>query len=499
MAIVEMPLILSYDTRNTLAYAAIAKDQRRVNCYYEITRPIIGQQAPDAALVRRPGVTDFGGAYGSSGQVPYLVCANPANTWATPTPWVFTKDSSNVIKVHDGSTSTTILTSADYVPRFVGVVNISGTDNVVLQLQNTASPEGAPSQRIYKSTTIATWTEITDADLTALKMRGQMEFMDGYAFIATGNGRIYQSEVNSLTSWVDTDYLTKGITHDTTQGLMKHKNQILIAGRETLEVYTNQGNATGSVLERVGFSTQRIGLAGTAGADGTLSGKTHYYATVGGLIFFAGRFGGNAPSINLIAYDGNRFEKVSRTYEDKILSSTEVYSVNRVPFMGKVGVAFQLTAPTATTQKALVFVPDVNDWFEWESTVFSVVNNGVHFLGSTTPTKLYHFPASNVYQDAGTSFDMIAQFRFPRTNDNRITMNECGFVADTLASNTLSVQFSDDDGATFGSANTIDLSEVKKRFKRCGTFRERLIRVTHSGSGEVRLHRFYADVEQAVL
>lgn len=490
----ELPLILSYDTRNSSAYAAIAKDQRRVNCYYEITRPIVGQQSPDAALVRRPGVTDFGATYGSSGQTQYLVCVNPSNTWTTPTPWVFTKDSGNAIKVHDGSTSTTILTSADYYPRFVGLINISGTDNVVLQLQNTASPEGAPSQRVFKSTTIGTWTEITDADFTALKIRGQAEFMDGYMFIASGNGRIYQSALNDLTSWVSTDFLTRSITHDVTQGLMKIKNQIIIAGRESCEVYTNQGNAAGSVLTRVGFNTQRIGLAGTAGADGTLAGKTHYYAQAGDFIFFAGRFGGGASSVNLVAYDGNRFEKVTRTYEDKILSSTEVYGVYRVPFMGKIGIAMLLTAPGAATQKALMFVPDVNDWFEWESTIFSCVTNGVHFLG-VDGTKLYHFPASNNYQDASTSFDMIAQFRIPRSNSNMITMNECGFVADTVANNTLSVSWSDDDGASFSTARTISLGSVRKRIHRCGTFRERLIKVTHSGSGEVRLHRFYADIE----
>lgn len=499
MPTVSLPLVLSYDTRATLAYAAIAKDQRRVNCYYELPRPMEGQPNVEAALVRRPGVTDFGSTYGSAGQTQYLTCPDPTSGWTTPAAWVFTKDASNVIKAHSASTSISILTSADYVPRFVDITNVNGTNTAVLQLQNTASPEGAPSQRVYYSSAIATWTEITDADFTALKLRGKMEFRDGYAFIADGNGRVYQPSINSLSAWNPVDYLTRGVTQDPTQGLAMMRGQIIIFGRETAQAFTNQGNATGSVLGRVPFAEHAVGLAGTAGADGTLTGKTHYYARLGNFIFLAGRYGGSAPSVNLLAYDGHNFVKISRTYEDKILSSTEVYSVNKISFMGKVGIAFQLTAPTVAAQKALVFFPDINDWFEWESSVFSVVNNGVHFLGTTDPQKLYHCPASNNYQDAGTSFSMIAQIRLPRRSNNRMWMSNYGVVADTVASNNLSVEFSDDDGASFSTARTIDLGAKLKRLHRGGMFRERLVRLTHTGSGEVRLHRFYYDAMEGAL
>ncbi len=323
--------------------------------------------------------------------------------------------------------------------------------------------------------------------------------MDGYVFVAAGNGRLYQSEINTVSSWLSTDYLTKGITQDVTQGLAKVKNQLLMFGRETVEVFTNQGNATGSVLSRVPFSTQRIGLSSVAGADGTLTGKTHYYTTLGNLIFFVGRFGGHATSSSLIAYDGNRFEKVSRTYEDKILSSTECYSVNKITFHGKVGVAIQLTAPTTASQKALVFFPDLNDWFEWESTVFSVVNNGVHYCGTTDPTKVYTFAQANDYYDAGVSFDCIQQFRIPRSNDNWVSMHSFGVVTDTVAASTLSTEFSDDDGATWSTARTIDLSATRKRLYRGGHFRQRLVRLKHSSNTGYRLHRFYIDIDQGKL
>lgn len=496
MARVDLSLLLSYDTRQTLAFAGLARDQQRKNAFYEIDRALASDNTPRASMVRRPGCTDFGGTYGASGQTPYLVCANPASGWVTPTPWVFTKDAANAIKVHDGSTSTTILTSADYYPRFVGTVNISGTDTVVLQCQNSASPEGAPSQRAFYASAIGSWTEITDSDFTSLKLRGQFVFMDGYTFVATGNGRLHQSAVNSLSGWEPADFLTKGITQDATQGLMSSRNQVLMLGRETAEVFTNQGNATGSVLTRSGYSTFRVGLASVAGADGSIAGKTQYYVAVGSMIFFLGRMGGGAASANLMAWDGQRFEKVSRTYEDKILSSTEAYSVNKIAFFGKIGIAIQLTAPGATTQRSLVFVPDVSDWFEWESTVFSVVNNGVHFLGATDPTKLYHFPRSNNYQDAGTAFDCILQFKMPASNDNRMQCDHFGVVADTVAGNSVYVSFCDTDDGTFGSEREISLASVRKRLYGCGQYQERMVKIRHTGSGELRMHGIYADLEE---
>lgn len=498
MPSVNFPLVVSYDTRASAAYAAVSRDQRRVNCYYEIARGAQGQPAQEAALVRRPGATDYGQAYGAAGQVPYLIATDPSTLWATPESWIIAKDASNNIAAHSKAASTTILTSADYVPRFVRQVNMDGTDYVILQCQNITTPEGPPSQRVFYSSTIGTWTEISDGDFTGLKLRGMMEFMDGFAFIATGDdGRLFQNNVNTLAAWSPADYLSKSITYDICQGLMQVRNQIIFAGRETLEVFTNQGNASGSVLSRIPYAVHRVGLAAPAGADGILSGKTHYYTQLGNLIFFPGRLGGAKESVNIFAYDGSSFSKISTTYEDKILSSTDIYGMYKLSILGKTGIAVQLTAPGAATHKALVFFPDIQDWFEWESTVFSTTNDGPHFLGVTTPTKVYHFPATNNWQDAGTSFDMTVQFRLPRQDDTRVTMNKAGVVGDTLSGQSLNVQFSDDDGVTWSTARAIDLGVETKNLRNCGTFRSRMVRLVHSGSGEVRLRRFYANMRQA--
>lgn len=491
---ISIPLALSNDTRGGLAYANMVagKDQRRVNCIYEITRASVGVP-PDVVLTKRPGVTIDAGTYGAGSQVQFLVARDPAGTW-DPTAWVFVEDGTNC-KVVNSSTSTTILNDTNYQPRFWETININGVENILVQLQNIASPSGTPAQKTYTSTAIATWTEIADADYTGLSHRGKIEAMDGFLFQAEARHRIYQSNVNNLGTWSTNDYLTKSISQDPPQGLAKIKNQILFFGVETVEMFTNQGNTAGSVLGRVAHTAQRVGLGSVAGGGSGLVGKTSYYVTLGDFMFFAGRFAGQAVDTCCIAYNGSRFEKISRPYEDKLLSSTTVYGVHRIAFRGCVGVAFQLTLPTAATQRSLVFFPDLNDWFEFESTVWSPVNNGTHYAGIANTQKLYTFPASDNWQDDGTNFTMTAQFRIQLPDGTWHTMPQCGLIADTAGSTlNLGVQFSDDDGVTWSTSRDIDLSQARKELFACGGFRERMVRITHTGSGEVRLRKFFASI-----
>ena len=497
---ITVPLALAYDTRGVLAYANAstnAQDQRRVNSYYEITRQSVGVP-PEVVLVKRPGVTVDAGTYGAGTQVQYLVGRKPDDTWDAA-PWIFVKDSTNN-KVVNSSTSTTILNDTNFIPRFWDLVQFGTTKYIVVQLQNTATPSGAGNQKVYYCTTdIATWTQISDADFTGLNMRGKMEFMDGYAFIADSNNRIWQSSLNDLTAWATTDFIGKTIKQDAPQGLMKVRNQILFFGEETVEVFINEGNASGSVLGRIPQSAQLIGLGNVAGGGSGLAGKTHYYTTIADVAYFVGRFGGQAIDNSLISYNGNSFEKISRPMEDKILTSSTIYSINRMTFGGKIAVAIQMTLPSATTQKWLMYFPDLNEWFEWESTVYGPVNNGFYYAGATNPQKLYTFAASNKWQDDSTNFTMTTQFRLPVADLRWKTMPICGVIADsTSSSKDLGVSFSDDDGTTWTTARNIDLSLRKKELTGCGGFRERFVRLTSTNDTECRLRRFYSAIPEEV-
>lgn len=491
---VNIPLTLSYDTRGVagLANAQAGKDQRRVNVHYEITRTAV-DTTPDIALAKRPGVTVDAGTYGATAQAMYLVVRDPAGTW-NPTPWAIVKNgtANNAVTA---STTTTILTNADYYPRFWDVTDVSGTNYLVVQMQNSASPSATPAQKTYYAATIGGFTEISDTDYTGLSQRGKMEFMNGYAFQMDSRCRIYQSDLNSLSAWTSTNYLTLSTTQYPPQGIIKSRSQILAFSTDHVELFRNEGNATGSVLSRIANSEVKIGLAEVAGGGSVWAGKTSYYARIGDLTFFLGRYGGSQYDTSLVAYDGNRFEKVSRPYEDTLLSTATIYSISTMSFHGKVAVAIQTTAPTATTQKWLLFFPDINEMFEWESTVFGPINNGYHFAGATNTQKLYTFGATDIFQDDSNNYTVTVQFKLPTSSHEYKRMASFGVVADTTSDEqNLAVSFSDDDSGSFTTARNINLALKNKELYRGGTFRERFVKLTHTGTREVRLRRFYADI-----
>ena len=489
----NIPLTLSQDTRGVASFtnSEAGKDQRRVNCHYLITRTAVDAQ-PDIAIAKRPGVTGDGNTYGAATQIQYLMARDPASTW-DPTAWVLVKDG-DISKAVTSSTATTILNNSAYYPRFWDITDVSGTNFLVVQLQNGSSPSGTPAQKVYYSSAIATFTEISDADFTGLSQRGKMEFIDGYAFIMDSRCRIYQSDINSLSAWGSTNYITLSSTNAPAQGIIKCRSQILGFTTDYVETFRNEGNATGSVLSRVTGTEHRIGLASLAGG-GTMTGKLGYYVSLGDLVFFLGRYGGSKNDASLVAYDGNRYEKVSRPNEDTLLSNTTVYGLHKWSFGGKVAVYVQLTAPTATTQKGWAFFPDINEGFFVESTVWGPANNGYHYTGATDPQKAYYFGTSDNFQDDGTNYTMTVQFRLPIASLEYKAMSMCGVVADTTGSaSNLAVSFSDDDCANFSTARNIDLSKKQKELYRCGVFRERHVKLTSTGNVEARMRRFYASI-----
>jgi len=203
----------------------------------------------------------------------------------------------------------------------------------------------------------------------------------------------------------------------------------------------------------------------------------------------------------VFVFDGSQFNRVSTPYIDKILSekADSIYSVNSVGHHGQVGVGIALTAPGTATQRWLMFYPDWKEWFEWTSTIYSPVNSGPWFLGSSSGNthRVYDFPATDNWQDDGTSYPWSAQFRVPSNGASRNFMLMYGVDADTdTSANSLTVEASDDDCATFSTLGTIDMTQDRKVLFRGGSYRKRHIRLGATNARPARLHNFLARIEK---
>jgi hypothetical protein len=503
---VKLPLAMTYNQRNNAGFtkAQAGVDQRKVNCLYEIgENDISGNKT--LHLVKRPGPTDNSTDFTGSGSVGYLVAQGPFNLAPSATPWLFHKSTGNVIAVNDASgTGVDLLTDANYAPAYVDSTYISGTSTVLVQLRK----DYATAQKCYYASDIDTWTQITDSDFTGLVHRGKIEHLDGYAFVLSSTNNIYNSDLNSLSAWQSQNFIKKQIQQDTPTGLAKFKQHILAFGMESVEVFYNAGNQTGSPLSRIPNLQAKIGLGAPSGMYGSAPSRhTHYYCVIGNILYFVGKrsptfFGTDTQGLSgngLFAYNGQTFEKVSNDYADKLLTYNGdivgPYSVNAFPVNGHMAVAIQWTAPSATTQKWLMYFPEWKEWFEWESTAFGPVNCGDWFMkpGIARATA---FRTPDTWTDNGGNFTMTVQFRLPGEDGSRKRMPMYGVVGDTdTSANNLEVSFSDDDDANFSTARNIDMTSQRKLLFRGGAFYKRTMRLVSTNARPLRLKEFVARVE----
>lgn len=491
---VVVPLVPAYDTRFIGANAQMLAgvDQRKINFYYQnVKNPLLQQTT--AELTKRPGV-DSVSAGGSNTQTAYLLTRVPGTSLLPMLggSWLISLLGTDIRASNNAGTVTVIVTAANTEPCYADTTIISGTETSVVQVRNTTTKV----QRVFYSSSIGTWTEITDVDFTGFVLRGKLEHMDGWCFGMDSLNRIQNSDLNSLANWTAGQFITKQIKQDNPAGLARLGRQLLAFGDNTVEVFVNNGNPFGSPLISVPDRAQRVGLAGLSG-NGTyaVTGMTHYYATLKNRIYFIGRFAGSSEQA-VISYDGQNFEKVSTPAIDRALITASAYAVNTVPVLGEVAIAIQMTSPgTTSSHRWFMFFPEHNEWFEWTSAMFSSVNyEGAH-CGILTTSNLYFMQSNNDWTDDDVAFTATVQFKIPKRGNNRDTMNWFGVDADTAtASSALSVEFSDDDYQSFSAARTIDLNSTNKRLHRGGMYATRVVRLSHSANKECRLRSFLARV-----
>lgn len=516
---VFLSLASSYDERGVRGYETIVtsgKDQQKINCMYENTvNAMTGLRT--TRIAKRPGfLSNYSMGGVSATSIPFIASYAPLNSSDVSSElWMFSvggnySDLGNVVFAHSNNLATssgvTVVGGVRAWPAWVDKTNISGTETLVLQVAS-ATIEGAT--RAYYATTFGTFTEITDSDFTGLVHRGKMEFLDGYAFQMESRNRIYNSDVNTITSWGASSYITKGIEQDIPVGLARLGRVILGFGIETVEGFYNAGNSV-SPLGRIPQLSKKIGLgytniswAGTTGEPNV--GKRSYYAIVGGRLYFVGVENNPRakPGVAVFAFDGSSFNRVSTPAIEKILfdrESADVSNVGTFNIEGKQAVAIALNRPFDSPQRWLMYFPEWNEWFEWNSTVFQPVGSGDHYVGigaSAFASTMVKLNQSGGHRDGtSTSYTMTYQFKLPQKGSGRKEMKFAGVIGDTqTTASDLSISFSDNDYQTFSTARTIDLTKDRKQIYRCGNYRGRAVKLEHSANTDCRLEAFMARVE----
>ena len=486
--IVRLPLVSPYNTRildstniatNTSSIVGIGvvgtmivgqsssalKDKKFINCFAEkVTNNITG--GIQYYVSKRPGFASY---------------STPANGNIGTTVKVWSVNGDKVISAF-GATNSTIYDHTTSLGAITGKANfieetlIGTTPYIVIpSTDNTAwySTGGAP-------------TLINDADFPGNAGRtitGNFVFVDGYAFIMDTGGRIYNSDLNSVTAWTTASYISANMYPDNGIGLARYKNMVVAFGRETIEFFYNSGqNPVGSPLSRYDQGFMHIGCL-----------NQFSYTQIEDTIAWVSA--SDKSGVGVYMLDGLNPHRISTPAIDSQLSlvgSSSVYATS-AKIVGK---TFLIITCSSTT---FVYIVEDDMWHEWSSSValwhtLSGTSAGSRVVyatsrASTTGKVFIVDPMNIVYTDNGYAFTMTLQTaKFDADTINWKFLNKLSLVADTTpTTNTMAIQWSDDDYQTWSTARNVDLTNNSPYIMNCGKFRRRAFKFTNSINNPVRL------------
>jgi hypothetical protein len=466
----RIPLVGMPNQRQATDGTAVTKDQRFINFFpMKYTNKLTGKET--YYLVKRPGFETFltptAGSIGTA-----------LHVWET----VGTAETD--IMSAWGAVNSTIKKGTTSLGAMTGVakgfteIDFTGTSTVVIpSSDNTAwyYPFGGAL------------TQITDADFpTARGIQGKFVSLDGYLFIMDQFGRIYNSDINSVTAWGATSFIETTYYTGFGIGLARHHDAIVAFTSSAVEFYTNEG-ASPSPLARREMVTVPIGCVRPTNT---------YYSSIAQMreqLFFIGTQKTGGASIYKI--EQYAFHKVSIPAIDQQLEVAEpnnCYLTNAKIWGMDVII---LGAGTIS----YVYLPDFDMWCEidgsadvWEVLAGGSANQCRVFSLSSSDTsgKIYQWNTDTpVWTDNGVAYTASAiTSRVDFDTENNKRFHKVKLIGDKQASTcTIGISWSDDDYVTFSTERNVDMSQDRTYLTQCGMGRRRAFKFTNSTNTPCRL------------
>lgn len=405
---------------------------------------------------------------------------------ALASPYTFTADTNG---------TTTLSNVSSFTGLFVGQA-LSGTDIDTGARIASLNPSGSSLEMTLAATgTTATVTvtftataKIIDADFPS-SIRGPFQSLDGYYFIMTQDGKIYNSESNEPWTWDANDYIAgsqSGITASSGYGLGRIKNRIIGFYSGNHEYYFNNGNPSGSVLSLIKETSSNIGII--------------IAATCGDYIVALGKPGGEqSNNLYLFAPDGVR--EITTPQIARILSQSTHTALTISG--GRLGGYDAFFIQIVNTSISFVYFVGTDSWcetgFSSDYIFFGGYFEGGLYAVNRSDSDLYKI-SSTIFQDDGAAFTMTIQTQpYSLNNGEGFTINRISLLADNQASGTTAIYTSKDDYGTWVSKGSFDMTSTKKEIHRGGFYRSSCaFKLEHSANTAWRGQAIVVDWEPAV-
>lgn len=338
-------------------------------------------------------------------------------------------------------------------------------------------------------------TKIADVDFpgnAGLTTTGTFVHLNGYAFIMTTDGRIWNSDNSSITAWTATSFISAQMSPDKGVGLSTYKNKIVAFGKESIEFFEDVANPTGSPLQRIPELFIKLG-----------SPNQNLIASIEDTIIFVA----SSSSGSYGVYELNNYQprKISYSEIDSLLSQIGInnFTASAIRLWGKP--LFILHS----NQRTYIFSPEDSLWFEWSSSsplwykvtgdttenIYSISNS----ISSSSIGKVFNVNQNDIqYQDNSINFTMAIQTsKIDFGNNKRKKLARFHLIGTiNVDDNPMSISYSDDDYMNYSATKTIDMRKTHQFLNNLGMFRRRSFLLANSTSESTRLEAIELDYIQ---
>lgn len=324
---------------------------------------------------------------------------------------------------------------------------------------------------------------------------GQFAQMDGFIFVVNAAGRLYNSDINSITSWQASSYIEANLQTDTAWTAFKYKNHILVFGNQSIEFFYNAGNAFGSPLAARKELFSNVGIYGVA--------QQTNITQIRDKVFF---ISSDQCLYTFSDFTPKNLSRQGMSLGGRIGSTT--YAAGPITgFPVGSDIIIHITASTQTTLDKWYSV--TNDFFFEPNLGFSSmrivdpqsyasVGVGIAVEAGGTSGKIYNLDDS-VFQDNGAAFTMTIQTQpFVLNKGAPFVVKRFRLIGDNQSGGTIGLRVNDKDynSSNWRSVGSFDKTDLSQWLGRGGYFRNHMIiELTDSHNSACRLQAIEVDWE----
>ena len=449
------------------------EDSRYVNILFEpIPNQLLNQKT--VYCVKRPGLVNFSQPGVSTGRGIHA--------------WSLTGSTYSVIgnSIFAGtSTLTASMNTSSGRCWFVEIPPSTGAAQLVIC-------DGQDNYNITSTGVITQIDQVDDSDYPVSSL-GPVVYLDGFLFQGQSNGRIYNTALNTVSSWIANDYITADTHAGALEAIYIQKDQIAAFTKNRIEFFFNNGNPTGSPLLRIDQNTMGIGLASRESL--AWSGET---------ACFVGENAGDGDGGRAvyIMQSLSKIRDISTPVINRVLQNEGLSISSCTAWMERISGQLVYCLNLDVANRSFVYGIDSGMWSEFQNPSGNALQisgatslNGVVYIQDGGIGTIYAV-SSSVFRDSGNNFTVTLQT--PRMNwGTPLRKHEpsLSIVGDSTLS-TMQVYVNDDDSTTtYTQVGQIDMTQPQKRITRLGGFYDRAHRFEYQAASSFRVQAWQPEIK----